>query len=239
MVSSLELVPSGWRRADENPPPYAGENVKTEPNDGPEAADFDAPPVTAPHLVPDIPRCNLLNISRPEGRIAGQYVVDPSLQVSDALLAPLLPEEMSSGARPNLRLATNKGVDAEVWVLDSRASAVRLVFISKLAHVRLRLHSLGNTPCFVEVRAAGNATVILPRDFVGTVLTSTTRGPATIPARFATLSEVEGDGKYFRGPMSRVGASGWHGTSVNIEAPVGKITVLHSGDPEPPNCIVS
>ncbi|EJD40450.1 hypothetical protein AURDEDRAFT_115849 [Auricularia subglabra TFB-10046 SS5] len=240
MVTTLDPVPAGSGRSpDENPPPYMNTERKPE-TDAPEK-DGDALPVTAPQLAPDIPRCNLLNISRPDGRIAGQFVVDPALQVSDALLAPLPPEEMSGGARPNLRLATNRGVDAEVWVLDAgaSASAVRLVFVSKREHVRIRLHTLGNQPCFVEIRAAGNARVILPRNFVGTVWTRTTRGPATIPARFATLSEVDGEGKYFRGPMSGIGASGWHGTSVDIAAPVGKITVLLAGDPEPSDCIVS
>ncbi|EJD32349.1 hypothetical protein AURDEDRAFT_132164, partial [Auricularia subglabra TFB-10046 SS5] len=138
MVTTLDLVPAGsGRRPDENPPPYMDTERKTE-TDAPEK-DWDAVPVTAP-LAPDIPRCNLLNISRSDGRsrrVAGQFVVDPALRESNALLAPLLP----GGARPNLRLATKRGVDAEVWVLDAgaSASAVRLVFVSKREHVRIRL----------------------------------------------------------------------------------------------------
>ncbi|EJD40474.1 hypothetical protein AURDEDRAFT_115856 [Auricularia subglabra TFB-10046 SS5] len=217
---------------DAPPPPYLG-------NGNGEGSSTSQPPPPPPLVrapPPIITASNLLDISRTHNRVKGAYLIDPALPVPESLLAPR-PED-AEGPRPNLRLAsTHASVDADVWVVDSppdHKGPTLLVFDSQYGSVDVRLHTLGNRPCNVEIRAAyGRVNIQIPRDFVGVVSASTTYGSIVVPPQLTTMSEAEGEGKYFMGDLRLVGPDGWQGTTITVKAPQGRIKFTCGEQTEP------
>lgn len=203
-----------------------------------QAHDRDAPPdyvwrVAAPPAgPPSIPPTNLVHIAHEHPPTRGTFVLDPAMEVPAALLAaPTAGEE--DAERPNLRMTScYAGVDADVWVLDCSGADVkrtRLVFDAEHGRVRVRLHSLGNRPCSIDVRSGySKVDLMLPREFKGRLIAKTTHAGTSIPPRFTRLGEAEGEERYYLGDVAQAESVEAH--SVTVTAPHGKITVTFEGD---------
>ncbi|EJD40473.1 hypothetical protein AURDEDRAFT_170474 [Auricularia subglabra TFB-10046 SS5] len=179
---------------------------------------------------PSIPRTNHVNIAHEHPQARGTFVIDPALEVPAALLAP--PKDGEEEAdQPNLRMSSYyAGVEADVWVLDSDAvERTRLVFDAEHGRVKIRLRSLGNRPCRVDIRAGhAKVDIMLPRHFMGSLTAKTTHATASVPPRFTKLAEADGEERYYLGDVARAESIEAH--IVTVTAPHGKITITFEGD---------
>ncbi|EJD38818.1 hypothetical protein AURDEDRAFT_172137 [Auricularia subglabra TFB-10046 SS5] len=197
-------------------------------------------------------RVNMLGICQ-SGGVSGSFIVDPALAVTYPSGSSRLAED-----RPNLSLeSTESFVEADVWVVGAQGGSVSGAFARNLmnfkAHglIYVRLvspplrsphdaaesaikHSLGTGPSIVNIQSVlGDVVVVVPRDFVGLVRTSSANHRAPVlPRRFSTLSDVHGEGVHFLGDWTRTGLDGWTGPALYISAPHGTITVKFLKPPE-------
>ncbi|KAH7098302.1 hypothetical protein BKA62DRAFT_376295 [Auriculariales sp. MPI-PUGE-AT-0066] len=229
------------KSSDAQPPPYTSvgnQQAPSQPNDPVASSSLTAAFVVATPPA-DARRCNMFTASVAHEKIKGAYIVDMSLQIPEAFLAPLAANET---VRPNLKLHSEFGrVDAEVWVRnpiepvtngDKKQQGPTLTFGSSMGSVHVKLHTLGTQPCQVSVQSSyGSATVTLPHDFVGLLSLQRQYGQIKpLPPRVQVLSDVGGDMKCFVGDLGLIGRDGWDGHTVKAQSPYSKVTVAFIDD---------
>ncbi|KAF7289716.1 hypothetical protein MIND_01344800 [Mycena indigotica] len=199
--------------ADDPPPAY---NAPASP-----------PPPLSPSLAPppplDVRPTNHFSLSKPDGRIRGSYVIDPSLKIPAQMLAPLEKDETEK-TRRNLSLHTHDGsIDANVWVLSDDGAdckcrgRVRVNVRTEDGNVGLRLHSTApnaytpRTPIQLSLRTAdGHISLALPRSFTGPLTIRLADGRKRFSPAFSAattvFSESHGVSRCFVGDFAN---SGW------------------------------
>jgi len=202
----------------------------------PEGAD--APPAYRPASIPlpgpalpAIQPCNRLLITRKDS-IKGQYLIDPELDIPEALLAPL----KEGQERKNLHIASDDDIKVEIWIAGratrgpdaappgkSRITTIDL----KGEDVRARICVVDESPFVLNIIAdKGDVSLEIPRSFTGPLTMEFDRrgGGATFSSalqpRVATFYDVDELRKCFVGDFSSsgFGQGEWTGSSINIKA---------------------
>jgi len=208
------------RPVEEQPPPYFSSDTA-----GPSGLQGQGPP--------SIARCNLLMIKRKDVEIRGMFVLDPDMQIAEAMLAPL-PEDETIRKHMNL-YTKHADITSDVWIspsgaADAKESPCTLLEL-KARNVTLNLHGSDARPFSLEVECenSGTAIVTIPRTFRGpltlrgdSVAVSLSYGLAPLTA---TFSDVDGVRKCFVGDCRELGFGDgeWHGSAIDIKAKNGKI----------------
>jgi len=209
----------------ENPPPYASASSalsSSSPGDKP----------------PSISRCNLLAITRKDRPIEGIYVIDPDMEVPEAMLATLKEGE----ERKNLDFKTKGSystIDADIWIVEETklTGAARDVKPKTTtielqgSHVLARIHPTTTRPFFLHaVAKGGNLTVEIPPTYRGPLTIDSKRpvhlSPALTPL-VSVFSDVDDIKKCFVGNAREdgFGSGEWLGSSIDLKCKDYKVTL--------------
>ncbi|KAH7909842.1 hypothetical protein BJ138DRAFT_181215 [Hygrophoropsis aurantiaca] len=218
--------------------------------DGPSYHESPAPPAYYPQsqsggqaILPQAPfkskPTNFLELTKDNGHLRGEYVIDPSLIIAPSYLPPLTPGE-TDGDRKNLHLYTKNGhVRADIWLIGANAP---LAMGRNRATLNLGSHNgpivaklqqyNAAVPFLLNIHAKnGHTTVFVPRSFNGLLLLSPEHGKIAfsdgIKANSRLLGQYDGKGKYFVGLIPGEGANTWCGDEVRIESANGHIRIRY------------
>ncbi|KAH7921837.1 hypothetical protein BV22DRAFT_1038166 [Leucogyrophana mollusca] len=182
---------------------------------------------------------NFLELTKDNGHLRGEYVIDPTLVIASSYLPPLIPGQTDYD-RNNLNLYTKNGhVQADIWLVGSNAPLAMgkrhttLSLGSRNGTVVARIHPCnGAAPFFLNIYARnGQVTVFLPRSFNGALLLSPEHGRIAfsdgIKAASRPLGQFDGRGKYFVGHLPGEAGGGWFGDEVRVDSGNGHIRVRY------------
>ncbi|KAG9050160.1 hypothetical protein FS837_007459 [Tulasnella sp. UAMH 9824] len=202
-----------------NPPPYS-------------IAGPSSPPLGAQPSA----RVNHLFIHKLNDAVRGYYTVDVDLVVSPQLFRNVVPGETAD----NLKLSSNNGAVAADVVLigrgDKRAS---LVAETKNGGITFKLLSRRNCPFRLTAKSwNGRVSVYLPRDFIGTLTSSTDNGGLDlsegIKRNYNIFYEDRKAAKGFIGDWSSSGyghavqsGAAWTGDELVVSSKNGRVKVSY------------
>ncbi|KZV96493.1 hypothetical protein EXIGLDRAFT_424708 [Exidia glandulosa HHB12029] len=212
---------------------------------------MDLSPVLLQRVAPPIARCNHVAIKRASGKLTGSYVIDPELEIPIEMLAPLGESE----ERKNLLVDVGYNeIDIDVWVAQrTTIDGVPIAALGDVKHPRttidvagsniaLRLHSAGERPFALSVKAdsSGSVNLELPRNFRGPLTIRSEKGNVKFSPAFeplvATFSDYDDIRKCFVGDFKELqfGQGPWEGSMIEITAPYGKLNLRFTDEPAPP-----
>ncbi|THU96201.1 hypothetical protein K435DRAFT_101763 [Dendrothele bispora CBS 962.96] len=156
-------------RSDSVPPPYPGTSKECDQDHGDESTSQTKP--TSTRKIPS----NYATIVRDKGPIKAEFNIDPTLDIDDSLLPPLMEGETESKRNHLNVIALNGEVDIEVRLEPSvlQSLEVRMDVQSLRGDLIVKLYTPSPSKflkCRLNVTAKnGSIYLVLPRDFVGLV----------------------------------------------------------------------
>ncbi|EJD51044.1 hypothetical protein AURDEDRAFT_160188 [Auricularia subglabra TFB-10046 SS5] len=195
-------------------------------------------------VAPPIPPCNHVAIKRPSGtKVSGSFVIDPELEIPTELLAPVEEGE----ERKHLIIdVPNSQVDVDVWVVphplfhsDTKSHTTNLEVHG--SHVAMRLHSTGDRPISLTVKAghSGQVSLEIPSTFRGPMTIHNGNGnvkfSSALDPLVATFSDVDKVRKCFIGDFKQLGfgQGAWEGSALEIHSLHGSVKLRFADEYEP------
>ncbi|KAJ6464329.1 hypothetical protein DFH09DRAFT_957823, partial [Mycena vulgaris] len=181
---------------------------------------------------------NFLSLSRTNDSIKGTYVIDPRVEISPSMLAPLAPDE-SEATRRNVFLHTKNGtINVNLFVVgdaNAKGNRVEMMLTSLNGAVTARIHAVssGRAPFHLTAQSSnGDVTLYLPQSFLGPVTLRTCNGSIrtsdVLAAATTTFSEADHTRCCFVGDFSEWTEDGaWAGDEVHVESSNGNVKLKY------------
>lgn len=176
---------------------------------------------------------NFTSIHYKNDKIGSHFIIDTSLDVPEALLAPL---PTGATQRPNLSLHSNNGsVRADVSLVAGSAQRANLELDTANGKIMFKLTSRANRQPFKLKATTRNGSIIiaLPQDFIGPLQFSTRNGKIKVSDELQRVFVTFTDKTAFIGDWQAAGFSDfakWEGDEVEAETVNGKIVFCYAGD---------
>jgi hypothetical protein len=208
----MMIIPEDKKVPLESPPAYS-----------PSAQNLTNTTTPTPDLPQLPPPTNFLNVFKKDGRIRGEWVIDPSLSIPEGLLGPI---PNGHTERPNVHLYSKDGaIRADLHFVAGdgplKAEKVTVVVKSSDGDVNLKLHrNPGGPKLALRVENKDGPTkILLPSDFDGPITYkehgSRVSFASNLKSRLTTFSmNSEGTSHVYLGDSSNLTGANASGTTL-------------------------